>query len=602
MYIILNKITQNKTNFYLNIIVSTSKISLILFLAIYLIGNFNPYFEGNDSYSYALTAKYFSQGFFSYTNPLFVTGEEEFFPHDMLRINEGKDAVYAGPIGFFGLTSIAYILAGNYGFFYLGPILGIILLVVSERISTNLFGKYVGFLTLLFLSTNHLLFRSALNLQTENIFTICFLVACYFLIKFFRTNNNYYVLGVSTFFVVATLIRSNGIIYFPIELTLLLGFFIILQFKSKIPLSKINLNFIIFQKYQLINSRKLAKIFVLALIPWILFFVFYFSYHAYFFDDPLTNRVVLRQGVENTDVKLNSLLIINEKNYENVKQYSKYILPYQFPRIVDTSPTLFSNVNHSLGENWLGLFAFSSLSFFLFFSIWQKNNRLSMIIFSAMIFLTIWGFSSITTESRALKGVPGRYMFPAFSLYYMILGIMIVNFIKYSNFKKQIYFKIFTGFKIIFILILTIFFLSAFNFSPPIQAIYDNEFHIQNPIIFDERYPLDKEGLSSNDVLISVGFEAMDYGFIPFKSHIQNDTMSQKSLFLLKTTLTDGYDVYTMKKPYQSKDKIIYSSIANHSDFTIIDHSNSFCKVVLVSQIQKNTNKLTSDLNCLNFQ
>ena len=64
MYIILNKITQNKTNFYLNIIVSTSKISLILFLAIYLIGNFNPYFEGNDSYSYALTAKYFSQGFF----------------------------------------------------------------------------------------------------------------------------------------------------------------------------------------------------------------------------------------------------------------------------------------------------------------------------------------------------------------------------------------------------------------------------------------------------------------------------------------------------------------------------------------------------------
>ena len=49
-------------------IVKIAKISLIVFAGIFLIGNFNPYFEGADSYSYALTAKQLSQGNLFYTN------------------------------------------------------------------------------------------------------------------------------------------------------------------------------------------------------------------------------------------------------------------------------------------------------------------------------------------------------------------------------------------------------------------------------------------------------------------------------------------------------------------------------------------------------
>lgn len=583
----MQKLLQINTNHNVDILITFSKILLILFIAIYLIGNFNPYFEGSDSYSYAITAKDFSQGKFFYTNELFVTGEEEFFPHDMLRTKDGKHAIYAGYSGFFGLTTISYILAGNYGLFYLGPILGIILLIVSERISTNLFGKYVGLLTLLFLSTNHLFFRSALNLQTESIFSICFLLACYFLIKFFRTNNYYYIIGSSSFFVVATLMKESGIIYFPIELMLLIGFFMIIGIKSKMFSAKIKSNSVILGQFSSLTKGKLTRIFLLAFIPWLIFFAFYFSYYAYFFDDPFTNRVVLRQGAENTDVKLTSLFSLSAKNFENVKQYSKYILPYQFPRIVDTSPNLFLNFNNSIGENWVGLLALSSLSFFLFLSIWKKNNRLSIIIFTAMIFATVWFFSSVTTEQRALRGVPGRYMFPAFILYYMILGFMIVKFLKYSSFKKPINFKIFAGIKIIFVIILIIFFLSAFYFSPPIQAIYDNDFHIQNPIEFNERYPLDKEGLSSNDILISSNLEAMDYGFIQFKAYIQDENISPKSLNLLKKTLKDGYDVYIMKNPFNSKDKMIYKNLANHSEFIIKDHSKSFCKVELSKSNEK---------------
>ena len=58
---------------------------------------------------------------------------------------------------------------------------------MSERISTKLFGKYCGLLTLMFVATNHLIFRNSLNLQTESMFALLFLVGTYFFITFFKT-------------------------------------------------------------------------------------------------------------------------------------------------------------------------------------------------------------------------------------------------------------------------------------------------------------------------------------------------------------------------------------------------------------------------------
>ena len=597
---ILEKSLQNKKLDRTNFLVVLTKILVISLVAIYLLGNFNPYFEGSDSYSYAMTAKDFSQGKFFYTNEFLFSGEEEFFPHDKLKINDGKHAIWAGPIGFFGLITTSYVLAGNYGLFYFGPIFGIIFLIVAERISSNLFGKYVGLLTLLFLSTNHLFFRSALNLQTESVYTICILTACYFLIKFFKSNNNSFLIGTSILFVFASLLRTSGVMYFPIELTLIIGFFITIKFKSRIKF-QIKSNSIIEKKFSSITKKRFLKILFLILIPWILFFAFYFSYHAYFFDDPLTNRVVLRHGEENTDVKLSSLFVINEKNYENIKEYSKYVLPYQFPRIVDTSSELFSNLDNLFGKNWIGLLGLFSLLFFFIFSIWKGNNRLSMIIFSSMILITIFFFSSITSESRSLRGdLPARYMFPAFSFYYMILGIMLVNFIKYSNKKKLFHKKILLGLKIILVSILITFLLSSFYFSPPIQAISNNNFQFQNPIEFDKKYPLNKEGLSENDILVSINFEAIDYGLIPFKSLVKDKTISDNSLELLKNVLKNNYNVYTLKNPFDYVDKNIYHGISENPDFVLVDFSDSFCKIELISA-KNYANELKSNPNCLDF-
>ena len=170
-------------------IILLTKISIIIFISFYLITNFNPYYEGNDAYSYAITAKLLANGTLFYSNSLSEsTGSVEFIPQDHFYIKNENIALPAGYVGFFGLTTFVYLIAGNHGLFLLGPISGIIFLIISERIASHFFGKYVGLLTLLFLSTNHYIFRTSLNLQTEAIFSIFFILGCYFLISYFKNN------------------------------------------------------------------------------------------------------------------------------------------------------------------------------------------------------------------------------------------------------------------------------------------------------------------------------------------------------------------------------------------------------------------------------
>ena len=70
----MEKSSLNKKTYHTDFLITLTKIFLISFVAVYLFGNFNPYFEGADSYSYAMTAKDFSQGKFFYTNELLFTG------------------------------------------------------------------------------------------------------------------------------------------------------------------------------------------------------------------------------------------------------------------------------------------------------------------------------------------------------------------------------------------------------------------------------------------------------------------------------------------------------------------------------------------------
>ncbi len=175
-------------------------ISIIILISIYLIGNFTPFYASNDGYTIATTAIQISIGNFVYINELIEnTGNFQFAPGDWGLTIDKKHAIPFGDVGIFLLSSFSYILAGNFGLFYLGPILGIIFLITSKQVATSFFGKSAGLLTLLLLSADHLIFRSFINLQTEGLFCIFFIIGCYYLKKFFVDTNSLNILLASTF-------------------------------------------------------------------------------------------------------------------------------------------------------------------------------------------------------------------------------------------------------------------------------------------------------------------------------------------------------------------------------------------------------------------
>jgi hypothetical protein len=394
--------------------------------------------------------------------------------------------------------------------------------------------------------------------------------------------------------------RINGVIYFPIELGLLFSFIIFTKIQHKITPNKFNSVSNISKKFSSLNRNDIFKIIFFVTLPWLIFFTFYFSYFGYFFDDPFTNHVVVSDGYENTDVKSSSLLLLDSTKFDNIKEYSKYLLPYQFPRIIDTT-NIFSQIDDLLGENWIGMLALLLLGFFSFFSLFNKSHRLTIITFSMMIVGTIWFFSAVTNEERALHGdLPGRYMFPAFSLYYMIMSFMIIKMTNSKTILEKS--KIpFNSLKIITIIILILFFVGAFYFSPPVQALKNGEFVIKNPMLYAERYPLNSEGLSDMDILLSIETDnALDRNLIPFHLITNTDrTVLPESFELLSQTIEDGYDVFIPKESKYLEDKIIYKDLENRFGVIFKDYTESFCKIELIKKIDNQITQNISDETCI---
>lgn len=150
--------SKSKSDFIMNI----CKISIIVISAIYLLGNFTPFYEGSDSYLYGIQSTLLPQGIYEISNPLLEeTVQMGFAGTNWVPTIQGTMIPIAG-IGTPILGAIAFTIGSYYGLFYLGPILGIILLIIYERISTNLFGKYVGLLALLFFASQ-VFFSSIFN-------------------------------------------------------------------------------------------------------------------------------------------------------------------------------------------------------------------------------------------------------------------------------------------------------------------------------------------------------------------------------------------------------------------------------------------------------
>jgi len=327
---------------FIDKILIISKISIITFISIILLGSFIPYYDSSDGYSYGLSAIAFSQGTFTITNELLKdTGEWEFVPVSWLKTID-NEAINAQMVGILVIGSIFYSIGGIYGLFYLGPIFTILLLISSERIATNLFGKYVGLLVLIFLATNNFIFRFGTSLITDIVFTFFLTIGSFYLIKFLQVKKERYLLFTSTFLVISTFIRINGGIFLPAEFIIIGSYFILRELKQiKIIHTEQSMSF--FLKTLFLNFfRKIVfrKIFFMTL-PWILFLIFWFSFNAYYTGDPVTSYFDHYPYAPDWWDKPSTpfLLDIDSQRFDTFKGYSKHLLPF---------PLSSSNLSHRI--------------------------------------------------------------------------------------------------------------------------------------------------------------------------------------------------------------------------------------------------------------
>jgi 4-amino-4-deoxy-L-arabinose transferase-like glycosyltransferase len=228
----------NKTisiqEFKSNLILNCFKIVIIVIFSIVIFSNVVPYFEAtHDSYVYALKAISLTKGYWSVSNEfLSETGDWEFVPSTWKK-TVFDSAIPKYPPGIPIIGSIAYLVSGTFGLVLLGPFFASILLVVSERVATNLFGKYVGLLTLLFLASNGIISSGGIYLLSDNIFSALTVLGFFCLIKFLYNKNFTYLIFASSLLSFSSFVRVSGIINLPIEIIILIIFFSYTKWKSE---------------------------------------------------------------------------------------------------------------------------------------------------------------------------------------------------------------------------------------------------------------------------------------------------------------------------------------------------------------------------------
>ncbi len=165
-------------------ILDVLKIGIIVFASFSLLANFIPYYGGGDDYDIAIAGIILANGTYGYTNELWQeTGHHRFIPQHWVPTQQDVLIPVSSP-GIVSTSAFSYLIGGYYGLFYLGPLFTILFLIISERISTKLFGSFVGLITLVFLVSNLAIFMIGRQLLTDNVFALFTILGIYYLIKF----------------------------------------------------------------------------------------------------------------------------------------------------------------------------------------------------------------------------------------------------------------------------------------------------------------------------------------------------------------------------------------------------------------------------------
>ena len=572
------KFTKNSKKIENNII-KIVKIGILVFVSFSVLGNFVPFFEGSNSYYYGIASILLVEKGATIPNPFLETYEtNEFLVENWLRTNQNEMVPMSGH-GLITLGGIFYFFGGYFGLYYLSPIFFIILLIVSERITTNLFGKYAGLIALILLSTSNLLFRNSIQFHTESLFCLMFILGAYFLIKFGRTNNSYLILLASVFFAISTTIRFSGLISFPIEF-FILGVFIFNQYLTNKKKKENNEKQIIKKSFFSVG---------LALIPWVIFFLVFAYGNVSNFGEPVVIYGTLNESQDKYfDSSPLSLIEFEKTDFENVLGYSKYLLPYIFVGVFNNVE---NNFEDTFGQNWIGVIPLIILGLILVSSYKTSNKKLEMFVIILLIIGTIWFYSSITSKEVTASGFTGRYILPAFLFSSLMFGFAAEQI--FSNVRKNNHYKS-KIFQFSLVVILVIFTGISYNFTPAVTMLEQNNY-FKNPFEYEREFPLKEDGISNDSIILSpAGARVQEYDLMSFRPSFTEEA-TLDSINLLQDIMEEGYDVYTFKIPLSYGEKDIIQSLIDKHGLILKDHSETFCKVEF--SIDKNA---ISDENCIN--
>lgn len=606
----IETIFQNKIDF-----INFLKIFLIFFTFFSLVGNFIPFYDTDDASIFAFTSINLSDGKYSVSNELLEeTGSWNFVPRHWIKTID-NNVIPNIDLGFPFIGAIAYSIAGNYGLFYIVPIISTIFLILVDRISTNLFGRNVGLLVLLFITSSFWILRFGSQSMSDLPFVLVFIIGCFYFLKYLNKSLEKYLFLASCIFVVSTFIRMIGVVFLFVEIFIILSFFIynkyFVNIQSENPKNS-NHNSVI---TSISITRSLKIVFSIA-GPWLVFFLFLLSYNDQYFGNPLSlkdfvNETLdykLLEQIENeseelgfslkSDLTISEIisearskgLIVSKKhsilsfNPENIMGYFRAVLPFPLSHDIE----FIDKFDNLFGKYWIGLVT-PILLVSIFWIAYKKNLKRKEITVLSFFLLSIILLYSLlpTAEVHLEKNTSQRYSIPAFTIFSIMLGFLITEVFK-INFKnipnRQMFKKIF---KILILIFLFVFFLTAFYFTPTIQAIMDGEFVFKNPNIYADKFPFDKEGLTSQSIILdSKGHLTQERGAIPLRSLganfnpelFDNNPSSLELILQIKELMNKGYDVYVYKEPSRDIDKLYFRFIINNTDLVLKTHSNSFCK------------------------
>lgn len=613
MIFMKQKILSNKKNS--DLILDLIKIALISFISISLIGNFFPFYSDADSLVYGVTTIGIADGFYGYESDLLKdTGLWEFVPVQWVKTIHNTAVPITG-VGIYGFSTIAFLLGGYYGLFYLGPLMTILFLISSERIATNLFGRFVGLLVLIFLASNFVFFTIGRQLMTDNIFALFLILGCFFLVKFFREDKNQLILYASIFFVVATFIRPPSLIFFPLEILIIASFFVY----KKINQTRINTHNTFSKQISIskFNTTKFFKIAIFVAIPWVIFILFWFSFNSYYFGDPLTSftNVHPLPSTNTTEPSL-SFFQFDSKFIEYVKFYSVSL----HPTIIKDSLASVSTLNDDPFENnWIGIFSVFIFLPAIILALYHKTKRIEVIVFT--LFIAGWiafyssNFVAPSIENHPTGFLRDRYMIPILPLYFMLFGFIIHriwniflnrNLIVNSKSISNI-------FKISFSIIVFILLFASFLSSKPGEIASNGNLIFENATAWAERYPLDMEGLPENAIIVGdASRKAIEYDkttFFPYwgmgrYTSTNSETIPQEPIKTLKNILEQGPKSFMFKGGSSLRDVNYFKYLNENHGIILKDFSKTFCKLELINNFTQTISdeNINSDDVCYQYK